>query len=184
MRAKEEQAIVLDFLKHGYSEDSRPLHQKEAIVQALGKDHFTLFELVPKPDIELKPHDEVYIGEGERDQILWIKGILKADRLTQTAKNELKFIVEELVTKNEEKFVNFFNYSGPISLRAHTLELLPGIGKRHAKELLEEREVRPFVSFDDIKNRVSSVPNAKKLVIQRIMDELDEKDRFKLFVRV
>ena len=184
MRAKEEQAIVLDFLKHGYPEDSRQLHQKESIVQALGKDHFTLFELVPKPDVELKPHDEVYVGEGDRDKIEWIKGILPAERLTQTARSELKFIIEELVGKNEEKFVNFFNNSGPISLRAHTLELLPGIGKRHAHELLEEREVRPFVSFADVKKRVSSVPDPRKLVIQRIMDELEEKDRFKLFVRV
>jgi putative nucleotide binding protein len=184
MRAKEEHAIVLDFLKHGYPEDSRPLHQKEAIVQALGKDHFTLFELVPKPDLEFKSQDEVYVGEGERDQISWIKGILPFDKLTQTAKSELKFVIEAAVTKNEEKFVNFFNYSGPISLRAHTLELLPGIGKRHAKELLEEREVRPFVSFEDITARVSSVSNPKKLVIGRILDELEEKDRFKLFVRV
>jgi putative nucleotide binding protein len=184
MRAKEEYAIVLDFLKNGYPEDSRPLHQKEPVVQALGRDHFTLFELVPKPDIALKAHDEVYIGEGERDQIAWIRGILPNEKLTQTAKSELKFIIESLVEKREEKFVNFFNYSGPISLRAHTLELLPGIGKRHAKELLEEREVRPFVSFEDIKTRVSSVSNPKKLVIQRIMDELEEKDRFKLFVRV
>jgi putative nucleotide binding protein len=184
MRAKEERAIVLDFLKHGYHEDSRQLHQKEAIVQALGKEHFTLFELVPKPEINLKPHDEVYVGEGDREQIEWIKGILPAEKLTQTAKSELKFIIEELVTQNEEKFVNFFNYSGPISLRAHTLELLPGIGKKHAKEILEEREVRPFVSFDDVKARVSSVSDPKKLVIGRIMDELEDKDRFKLFVRV
>jgi putative nucleotide binding protein len=184
MRAKEEHAIVLDFLKNGYPEDSRSLHQKEAIVQALGKDHFTLFELVPKPDLEFKSQDEVYVGEGERDQISWIKGILPFDKLTQTAKSELKFVIEEIVTKNEEKFVNFFNYSGPISLRAHTLELLPGIGKRHAKELLEEREVRPFVSFEDVKARVSSVSNPRKLIISRILDELEEKDRFKLFVRV
>ncbi len=184
MRAKEEYAIVLDFLKNGYPADSRPLHQKESIIQALGKDHFTLFELVPKPSVHLKPHDEVYVGEGERDQIAWIKGILSSEKLTQTAKNELKYIVQTLVENNEEKFANFFNYSGPISLRAHTLELLPGIGKRHAKELLEEREVRPFVSFEDIKKRVSSVPDPKKLIIRRILEELEEKDRFKLFVRV
>ena len=184
MRAKEEQAIVLDFLKHGYPEDSRQLHQKEPIVQALGKDHFTLLELVPKPDVDIKPHDEVYVGEGERDKIEWIKGILPAKKLTQTARSELKFVIEELVEKNEKRFVHFFNNAGPISLRAHTLELLSGIGKRHARELLEEREVRPFKSFEDIKKRVSSIPDPKKLIVQRIIDELEEKDRFKLFVRV
>ena len=36
-RAREEYAIVLDFLQHGYAEDSRPFHRKEPVVQAIGK---------------------------------------------------------------------------------------------------------------------------------------------------
>jgi putative nucleotide binding protein len=63
------------------------------------------------------------------------------------------------------------------------LELLPGVGKRHAEELLKEREKSLFVSFEDIKKRVSSVPEPKKLIIQRIIDELEGKDRYRLFVR-
>ncbi len=183
-RVKEEWAIVLDFLKHGYPEDSRPFHQKEPIVQALGKDHFVLLELVPNSDIEIKPNDLVYIGDGERKEIKYIKGILNLSKLTQTAKNEIPYIIEKMVGEKEEHLVEFFNIAGPISLRAHSLELLPSIGKRHAKELLEARTERPFVSFEDIKKRVSSVPDPKKLVIQRIMVELDEGDRYKLFVRV
>ncbi len=183
-RAREEKAIVLDFLKHGYPDDSRPFHQKEAIIQAIGKDHFVLLELVPQDKIEIKPGDEVYIGDGEREQIKFIKGVIRLNKLTQTAKNELPFIVEQKVTEYEERFVEFFNRAGPISLRAHSLELLPNIGKRHSKDILEAREERPFVSFDDIKMRVKSIPDPKKLVIQRIMGELDELDRYNLFVGV
>ena len=183
-RVKEEWAIVLDFLKHGYPEDSRPFHQKEPIVQAIGKDHFVLLELVPNPDIDLKPNDEIYVGDGERKEVSYIKGILPALKLTQTSKNEIPFIVEKMVDLNEDKFIEFFNNAGPISLRAHQFELLPGVGKKHAAELLREREIEPFTSFESIKKRVTSVPEPRKLVIQRIMNELDELDRFKLFVRV
>lgn len=183
-RVKEEHAIVLDYLKHGYSEDSRPFHQKEPIVQALGKEHFVLLELVPQRGVELKPHDEIYIGDGPRDKISYIKGVLLVDRLTQTAKNELPHIIQELVTKYEDRFVEFFNKSGPISLRAHQLELLPGIGKRHSQELLKARQAQAFTSFEDVKKRVSSIPDPKKLVIQRILFELEDGDRYKLFVRV
>ena len=143
-RAKEEYVIVLDYLKHGYSNDSRPFHMKEPILQVIGKDHFVLLELIPKPNLNFKANDEVYIGDGERDQIEYIKGSLKIEKLTQSAKNELKFIVEKLVDENNEKYINFFNNSGPISLRSHQLEILPGIGKKHARELLAEREVEPF----------------------------------------
>jgi putative nucleotide binding protein len=183
-KPKEENAIVLDFLQNGYSEDSRPLHRKESIVQAIGKQFFTLLELVPAPNVVLKPHDEVYIGEGKRDQILYIKAGLFPTRLTQTAKSELPFIIEKIVMANEAKFVEFFNKAGPISLRSHQLELLPGIGKRHAQELLKEREIKPFANLDDVKNRVSAVPDPRRVIIQRIMDELEGKDRYRLFVRV
>ena len=183
-RAKEEYAVVLDFLKHGYSEDSRSFHQREAIVQALGKDHFVLLELVPTPNTQLKPNDEVYIGEGERKEIAYIKGILDPVKLTQTAKSELPHIILTLVEANEERFVEFYNNCGPVSLRSHQLELLPGVGKRHATEILRAREEQPFESFEDIKSRVKSVPDPKKLVIDRILKELDNGDRYKLFSRV
>jgi len=183
-RPKEELAIVLDFLKNGYPDDPRPLHRREPIVQAIGKAHFVILELIPQPDQFFKPYDEVYIGEGKRDKISYIKGTLPFNRLTQTAKTELMFILEKMVTDKEKLFVDFYNKSGPISLRAHQLELLPGIGKAHAKELLAEREKEPFNSFEDIKKRVTSVSDPKKAVINRILAELEGRDRYKIFVGV
>ena len=179
-RAKEENAIVLEYLKHGYIEDSRPMHKKESVAQIIGKSFFTLLEIVPS--VELKPYDEVYIGEGKRDKVLYIKGVLPFDKLTQTAKTELPFIIEKIVAVNEKQYVDYFNTAGPISLRAHQLELLPGVGKKHATSLLNERQKKPFESFEDIKKRVPAV-DPKKAVIERIMEELQDKDRHRLFVR-
>ena len=53
-KSKEEYAIVLDFLPNGYSNDDRPMFKKTPIVQAIGKNNFTLLELVPKKDIFLQ----------------------------------------------------------------------------------------------------------------------------------
>ena len=152
-RMREEYAVVLDVLQHGYSDDSRPFHRKEPVIQAIGKSFFTLLELVPAEGIKLKPYDEVYIGEGKRDKISYIRGTLFASRLTQTAKNEMNFVIEKIVQTNEVKFIEFINKAGPISLRAHMLELLPGIGKKHAEELLKERTKAVFANFEDIKKR-------------------------------
>ncbi len=181
-REKEEYAIVLDVLKNGYSDDSRPFHQKEPIIQAIGCNHFILLELVPNKEAKISQHDTVYIGDGIRERISYIKGTLSMEKLTQSAKTELPHVIENLIDQNSKKFVDFFNNSGSISLRAHQLELLPGIGKRHAMEILEEREIEPFKSFEDIKERVSSISDPKKLIIKRIMEELEGKDRYKLFV--
>jgi putative nucleotide binding protein len=177
---KEENAIVLDFLPHGYTYEQGSL--KNPIVQALGAGHLTLLELIPKKDIHLQPQQEVYIGEGKRDQIHHIKGRITSDKLTSTASNELQHAVERLVTGNETKFVEFFNKAQPLSMRMHQLELLPGLGKKHMWEVIEARKSKPFESFEDLKNRVKLLPNPKQVIVKRIISELEGNEKYKIFV--
>jgi len=181
---KEEKAIVLDFLKNGYVNDPRPSHKKTSIVQALGLEHFTLLELVPKKDIFLQPLEEIYIGEGKRDKIHHIVGKITLEKLTGTARNELDYVVKDLVGKNEGKFVEFFNKAQPLTTRMHQLELLPGLGKKHMWEILEERRVKDFESFSDLKARIKLMPDPQKIVIKRILLELDGNEKHRIFVDV
>lgn len=181
-RAKEDYAIVLDFLKNGYPFDKRPSHKKTPIAQAIGKTHFTLLELVPKPDVFLQPLEEVYIGEGKRDKVHHISGKLPMSKLTGTAGSELKFVVKDLVKKNEDKFIEFFNKSSPLSTRMHQLELLPGVGKKHMWEIIDARRDKDFESFDDIKKRVKLMPDPETVVIKRVLSELQGKEKYRLFV--
>jgi len=182
--SKEEQAIVLDFLPHGYPFDPRPSHRKSAIVQAIGKIHFTLLELVPKKEVFLQPLEEVYIGEGKRDQIHHIVGKLPVDKLTATAKTELEMVVKELVHGSEQRFVEFINRAAPLTTRMHQLELLPGVGKKHMWEILTEREKKEFSNFSDIKSRVKLMPDPEKAIIRRILAELTGTEKHRVFVDV
>lgn len=181
-QAKEEYAIVLDFLPHGHPMDTKPSHLKTPIAEAVGRDHFILLELVPKKDNFLQIHEEVYIGEGKRDKIHHIYGKASYDRLTQTAKEELNFVLEELVKKHEPRFINFFNKASPINTRRHQLELLPGIGKKHMLEIIERREEKQFENFEDIKTRVKLMPDPEKTIAKRILIELKGEDKHNLFV--
>lgn len=182
--SREEYAIVLDFLPHGYPFDQRPSHKKTPIVQAIGKTKFVLLELVPKKDIFVQPLQEVYIGEGKRDEIHHIVSKLQLDKLTSTAKNELDFVIMDLIKKNEPFFVDFFNKSQPLTMRMHQLELIPGLGKKHMWEILEERKNKPFESFEDIKKRVKLIPNPEKAISKRILAELGGKEKHHIFVDV
>lgn len=183
-KSKEEYAVILDFLPNGYPFDTRPSHKKTPIAQAIGKEHFTLLELVTKKDIFLQPHEDVYIGEGKRDKIHHINGKLTLDRLTATAKNELKYSVQDLVRVNEKIFVDFFNNAQPLTTRMHQLELLPGLGKKHMWEILEVRQEKPFESFDDIKKRVKLMPDPETTIIKRIMEELTGMEKHRVFVDI
>ena len=182
--SKEEQAIVLDFLPHGYPFDPRPSHRKTAVVQAIGKIHFTLLELVPKKEVFLQPLEEVYIGEGKRDQIHHIVGKLPVDKLTATAKTELELVVKGLVHNSEQRFVEFINRAAPLTTRMHQLELLPGVGKKHMWEILAEREKKEFANFSDIKKRVKLMPDPEKAIIRRILAELTGTEKHRVFVDV
>lgn len=180
---KEERAIVLDFLPNGYPFDVRPMHQKTPIVQALGKDYFVLLELVPKKGIFLEPNEEIYMGEGKREKIHHIIGRIPMEKLTQTAKMQLEFVTKDIVEKNEEKFVSFFNTACPVSTRRHQIELLPGIGKKHMWEILEKRKEAPFKTFKDIQDRVHLIPDPKKAILKRLLIEIKGEDKYKVLTK-
>ncbi|MEM4326760.1 MAG: DUF655 domain-containing protein, partial [Candidatus Diapherotrites archaeon] len=149
----EDYALVLDFLPKGRSTD----YKSEPICIVLGKNFFTLLEVVPKPNIDLKPQEEVYIGKEQRDKIDFIKRRINYKDLTTNAINELESAIEKVVAEREQFFVNFFNKSTAISLKRHQLELLPGLGKKHLSDILSERQKMPFSSFADINQRVSGI---------------------------
>ena len=183
-KTKEENAIILDFLPNGYPLDERPMYMKTPVAQAIGKEHFVLLELVPKKEVYLQLYEEVYIGEGKRDKIHHIVGKIPMSKLTRTAESELGFIIKDIVKKNEKMFVDFFNNAKPLSTRMHQIELLPGVGKKHMWEIINAREEKPFESLDDIKKRVKLIPDPEKLIIKRIMQELEGTEKHKLFVDV
>ncbi len=179
---KEEKAIVIDFLPNGYPSDTRPAHMKTPIAQAIGTEHFILLELVPKKGVFLKPNQEVYMGEGKREEIHHITGRINFLRLTQTARMSLEPLLKKIIYLTESRFIEFFNKAGSINARRHQLELIPGIGKKHMWELLEKRQERPFDSFEDIKARVKLMPDPATAIAKRIISELNEEDKHLLFV--
>ena len=181
---KEENGIVLDFWPNGYPMDERPMYMKTPIAQAIGKEHFVLLELVPKKGIHLQPYEEVYIGEGKRDKIHHIVGKLPMSKLTRTAQSEMEFAVKDIVEKSAKKFIDFFNNAKPLSTRMHQIELLPGVGKKHMWEIINARDEKPFDSFDDIKKRVKLMPDPEKIIIKRIVEELEGTEKHMLFVDV
>jgi len=180
-KSREEIAIVLDFLPNGYPFDTRPMHQKTPVAQALGKNRFVLLELVPKKGVTLNIGQEVYIGDGKREEIHHVLGKIDCSKLTNTAKSELDYILKDIIEKNEKRFIAFFNKSQPINKRTHQLELLPGIGKKHMMMILEAREEKEFENFKDIKERVKLLPDPEKTIIRRILSEINNEDRYRIF---
>ncbi len=176
---KEEHAIILEYLPNGY-----PLEGKMMpIVQAIGETNLTLLELVPRKDTTLEMGEKVYIGEGKRPKIYYILGRLHREKLTESAKSHLQEFIKKIVKEREPKFVEFFNKADAINKRIHQIELVPGLGKKHMKEILRQRKEKEFESFEDMKKRIQNLPDPEKAVEKRIIKELTTIERYNLFVR-
>lgn len=178
MPAKDDYAIVLDFLPFGKAGDRK----SEPLVQALGDRFFNLLEIIAKENVAIKPKERIYIGEEKRDRVKYIRGRISYDDLTSFAKSVLEEILMELIIRDEKRFVEFFNKAGPITTRMHTLELLPGIGKKHLWQIIEERKKKKFESFKELQDRIDMLPDPKKMIMKRIIEELQGKDRHRIFV--
>ncbi|MEK6875384.1 MAG: DUF655 domain-containing protein [Nanoarchaeota archaeon] len=177
-KKKEEFAIILDYLPNGY-----PLERKMMpIAQAIGENNFILLELVPRKGVSLQLGEKVYIGDDKRDKIYYILGRLKREKLTESAKMQLSEFIRGVVKLEEEKFVDFFNKSEAINKRMHQIELLPGFGKKHMKEIIDKRKEKEFKSFEDMKQRISNLPDPEKAIEKRIFQELTNIERFNLFI--
>jgi putative nucleotide binding protein len=178
---KEQFAVVLDVLLKGRSDDPRPIYKREPLIQGVGVEQFKLLELVPKVQ-DIKIHELVYIGDEEREKIERVKRRIGYEDLTPTAKLELPFAVERIVAEHRERFVDFFNKAISITPRLHMLHLLPGIGKKLMWEILEERNRKPFTSFDDIAQRIKAISHPEKMIIERILEEIrDPETKYRLF---
>ncbi|WP_414838235.1 DUF655 domain-containing protein [Candidatus Nanosalina sp. VS9-1] len=177
MADKDEHVLVLDFLEHGHPND-----RDDRVAQGIGKDNYTLLEVVMREDERPKGGEELYIGEGDRPRVEFIKRRIDYDDLTGSAQSELKYVLQELISDKEDEFVEFFNEATPVTPRRHAFELLPGIGTKHMRALLDEREKNDFESFEDIKERVPSIPDPEKTIRDRVRNELKGETKNKLFV--
>ena len=180
----EEYGVVLDLLPHGRSDADEPQYRRSPVAYAVGEQHFALYELTLEEDagisiddrIQIRPDFEAGINRGRQ---------VDYEDLSDGARSELDYVVEEIVERNEDRFVDFYNDAQPVTLRLHQLNLLPGIGDKLRDNILDQRKRRPFENFEDVKERVSGLHDPKGVLVDRIFQELTEAEdlKYSLFVR-
>ena len=170
----EEYAYILDYLPQGLS-----FKDKDPICYAIGDSEFKLFELVPKQNAQITIDDRVYIGKDPnlRTEIDHVKKRVGYSELTGTASKELDFIVKDIVLRDQEKFIKFYNEAGPLSIKKHALEELPGLGKKTVGDIINARKEGAFKDFDDLKTRVPILKDPAKLIADRIVLEISDRER-------
>lgn len=176
---REEHGIVLDFFPSGKPGEA----SKEPVVQLLGEQYFTLLEASLKPSAQAKPGERLYLGKEAREAVDRVKGRVRYQDLSSGAQREVDGAVRKIVTARETEFVGFLNRAGAISIRLHTLELLPSIGKKHLQAMLDAKEKQPFMSFEDVQKRVPHLGSPADIFVERILEELKGESKYYLFTK-
>ena len=178
----EEYAYVLEYLPHGRAGGPRTSHGSSGVLQLIGEEYFTLLEASPLPGIEYTIRDRLFVGKGDRANVGHILGRIGFNHLYSAGKDELQAVIETIVQNNEKRFVDFVNESVSLTPRMHSLELIPGIGKRLMFQILDLRERFPFESFADLKER-AKLSDPVRLIGRRVMKELSEVQKYYIFTR-
>lgn len=189
-----EKAVVLDILPSGApftlsSEVDSQLRKRGMrmvrggyltmpIAFMLSAERLMLVVGVLNPEKPVKPGDEIDMTD-KTIIAAWTR-IQSAD-LSSASKGELKDVVEKIIVERDKEFTDFFNKASPITTRMHSLELIPGIGKKHMWDIIESRR-KPFTSLSELKERLPLITDPKKGLKERILTELDGNEKYYLFV--
>ena len=175
----EARIIVLDYLPEG--KGFGQTRQREPLVQGIGIKWFSLLEVAVERKGNYTRFNELALpNESEPTPVKQVKRKVTTHDLTNTGYESLEEAVLQIISKNEKRFVSFFNKAQPITNRIHSLQLIPGIGKKLMWEILDSRKTMPFVSFSDIEERVK-ISDIRKMILNRVLQELEEDEKHRLF---
>jgi putative nucleotide binding protein len=176
----EEYAVVLDHLPYGRPDDDRPQHQKPEVAYAVGEATFDLFELTLAADADVSIGDRLVVApEADREVVSRYREV-GYDDLSRGAEQELEYVVEEIVERHPQRFLDYFNEAQPLTLRLHQLNVLPGIGEKLRNDILDSRKYDgPFESFEELEDRISGLHDPKGTVVERVLEELREDEEIK-----
>ncbi|MEM0015527.1 MAG: DUF655 domain-containing protein [Saccharolobus sp.] len=175
---KERAVYVLDYMREGNPLDKHKFHRDKPLIQALGEDYFLLLELISfSPSSDFLPEQKIEI---ESNLGIKVDAHIIYDDLTSVSKDNLPKVLNKIIRDKEKTFVEFFNKAEPLTLRLHALELLPNIGKKTLRNILEERKKRPFENFKDIESRIG-IKDIVSILVERIIREIKGEEKYYLF---
>lgn len=175
----EKAVYVLDYLREGNPLDKHTMHKNRPVLQLVGEDYFMLMEASPlnsHQDFQLEQRIELV-----DNSYLKIDFHIAYEDLTSVAKDELLKVLRVIVENKAQLFTEFFNKAEPLTLKLHALELLPNIGKKTLKTILEERKKEPFKDLRDIEQRVG-IKDVIGIIVERIIKEIQGGEKYYLFV--
>lgn len=92
--------------------------------------------------------------------------------LSAEAQESLVEIVRESISMDEAVHLSFFNRAQPITLKMHSYQLLPGIGKSSAQQWVQKRGSMGWHDLQGVTDAIGQ--DAASLLAERYVQEMDD----------
>lgn len=151
---------------------------EDNVIYALSENPFVLARLKPKEGISTQMAGErIWIGKdrSRREVVDTVLGMTSVERLSNAAGLDLPLIIQLFIEENAGHFINsFFNKAGPLSLKQHAFELLPGIGSKKAQQMVEIRGRVGFKTLEELNEKCAI--DAAELLANRFHQEMSDRN--------
>ena len=146
------------------------------VIVAFGESKMLLGRFTAK-NTNCSAGDRIYVGvdSAKRTDVGDILGMAKMELLSNSAASDLPLIIQLFIEEKASHFIKaFFNIAGPLSLKQHAFELLPGIGKKKALQMVEVRGSGGFTSLEHLNE--SCAIDAAELLSKRFVAEISDRN--------
>ena len=118
--------------------------------------------------------DEISVGEIIElpSEILGSFSELRLKDLSGSSQQELVSAISDSIMSDPERHLSFYNSAGPMSLKFHAFQLLPGIGNSKAIQMVQKRGQIGWSTFEEVDDAcgIESV----KLLSERYLKEMED----------
>jgi putative nucleotide binding protein len=149
-----------------------PFESPQPLVQAVGTTTFALVDVTVTDASALDRDDRLYVGPGAWDRVIGIERRLTYHELTPAVKAVLATTVEQIIRRNDRRFIEAFNTTIFEDRDGHPLDLLPGLSADCQGAIVAERSQRRFADAADLTARVACCEQPWDLLVERVLLEL------------
>jgi putative nucleotide binding protein len=80
--------------------------------------------------------------------------------------------MKEILSENPKTCLEFYNRAGPVSLKYHAFQLLPGVGPRKATQMVKSRVSAGWMTFEEVDEACTI--DSLQLIVERLVEELQD----------
>lgn len=106
---------------------------------------------------------------------------LTYEQMKPAQRKLLKTALRDIVISNEDVFINVYNNGRSLTVKLHSLSLLPKFGTKKIFAITDAKRYKPFTTFKDIEQRAPLVKDPASFIVERILVEIENpEEKYKI----